>query len=373
MVGAIVLAAGSASRMGRPKLLLPLGGQSLIRRVVGETLASKASRVVVVTGAWRAEVEVELAGLPLQTVHNPSYAEGMSTSLHAGLRALEPEIDAAVVLLADQPLVDRTIIDGLIDLHQSSEAPIVRPRYAGVPGNPVLWDAALFRRLLEQRGDQAGRANLRGLFDQTAWLDVSDPLAGEDVDTPEAYLALQARIGDTPTGAHEHVAEDRSKFCPRCGGMLAPRDVEGRQRPVCESCGSVFWIDPKVAVAVLIPWDGGVLLGRRAIDPGRDRWSFPAGYVDRGEVLEAAACREVLEETGLAVRIVGLVGAYSAAGRPLILIAYAGEAVGGTLAPGPEVTELAGFSPSGLPEMAFQHDERIVADWLALRSRQACP
>jgi CTP:molybdopterin cytidylyltransferase MocA/ADP-ribose pyrophosphatase YjhB (NUDIX family) len=371
MVGAIVLAAGSASRMGRPKLLLPLQGQSLIRRVVGVALASAARPVVVVTGAWQELVEAELAGLPVRFAHNPEYAEGMSTSLRAGLRALGPDGEAAIVLLGDQPLVDRSIVDRLIDLFCRSHAPIVRPRYAGRPGNPVLWARELFPRLLEQGGDQGGRTVLREMKDQIVWLDVSDELAGQDVDTPEAYDALREAVERQP---HTHgPSAERPRFCPRCAGRLVPRSVEGRQRPVCETCGEVFWIDPKVAVAVLIPWEAGLLLGRRAIDPGRDRWSFPAGYVDRGEVLEAAACREVAEETGLDVRIAGLVGAYSTAGRPLILIAYAGEVIGGKLVPGPEVTEVDSFPPSSLPEMAFEHDERIVADWLALRARRGSP
>ena len=124
-------------------------------------------------------------------------------------------------------------------------------------------------------------------------------------------------------------------------------------------------------MAVVIPWEGGILLGRRAIDPGRGRWSFPSGYVDRGEVLEEAARREVSEEFGVDVRIAGLVGAYSTAGNPVVLLVYAGEIVGGTPGAGPEVDELRAFAPDALPEMAFAHDDRIVRDWLALRARQA--
>lgn len=165
---------------------------------------------------------------------------------------------------------------------------------------------------------------------------------------------------------HDH-AGGEPRYCPRCGGALRPECVQGRYRPVCRQCGSVYWHDPKVAVAVLIPWGDGVLLGRRAIDPGLGRWSFPAGYVDRGEVLEEAARREVQEETGLEVELTGLVGVYSAAGNPVILVAYAGQPHGGTATPGPEVSELGGFAPDRLPTMAFAHDRRILDDWLALR------
>ncbi len=370
MIVAIVLAAGSASRMGRPKLLLPLEGRSLIRRSVEEALASAVDRVVVVTGASADLVESELAGLPVDLVFNPRHAEGMSTSLRAGIQSLGPDVTAAVVLLADQPLVDRSVVDGLLQLHRRSRSPIVRARYAGTPGNPVLWDRDWFPMLLEQRGDQGGRSILRDRTAETAWLDVSDAGIGVDVDTPEAYEELRATVEGVSAGEHAHDQGDGSpRYCPLCGGSLELRDVEGRQRPACVRCASVFWVDPKVAVGVLIPWEDGLLLGRRAINPGRGRWSFPAGYVDRGEVLELAASREVREETGLEVRIVGLVGAYSTAGRPLIFIAYAGESVGGALQPGSEVTELDAFPPDRLPEMAFSHDEQIVADWLALRAR----
>ena len=142
-------------------------------------------------------------------------------------------------------------------------------------------------------------------------------------------------------------------------------------RPACPACDLVVWSDPKVAVAVVIPWEGGILLGKRAIDPGRGRWSFPSGYVDRGEVLEEAARREVREEIGADVRLDGLVGAYSAAGNPVVLLVYAGEIVAGVPAAGPEVEELRAFPPDALPDMAFAHDDRIVRDWLAVQARRA--
>lgn len=156
---------------------------------------------------------------------------------------------------------------------------------------------------------------------------------------------------------------DNPTFCPRCAHRLERRDVEGHVRPVCPACDLVYYVDPKLAVAVVVPHGDGLLLGRRAIDPGRGRWSFPSGYVDRGEVLEEAAVREVKEETGLDVRLLGLVGLYSDRGRPVVLAVYAAEVVGGQPEPGPEVLELGTFRPDALPDMAFSHDDVIVADW----------
>src|SRR5919109_5163825 len=106
-------------------------------------------------------------------------------------------------------------------------------------------------------------------------------------------------------------------YCLQCGSVLEDRHQEDRLRPTCPECGFIYYLDPKVAVAVVLGGPDGVLLGRRGIDPRAGYWSFPAGYVNRGEVLEEAAAREVLEELGLAVRLTGLIGVYSHRGDPV--------------------------------------------------------
>ena len=101
------------------------------------------------------------------------------------------------------------------------------------------------------------------------------------------------------------------RYCPQCGAALAPREAGGAVRPACPACDFVLYLDPKVVVAVAVGHAGRVLLGRRAINPGRGLWSFPGGYVDRGEAVDPAL-RETREETGLAVRLTGLLGVYRA-------------------------------------------------------------
>jgi ADP-ribose pyrophosphatase YjhB (NUDIX family) len=145
----------------------------------------------------------------------------------------------------------------------------------------------------------------------------------------------------------------------------------GKEHQVCPSCGFVVWADPKVAVLTVIPWEGGILLGRRMQNPGKGLWSFPSGFVDRGEVVEEAALRETREETGLEIDITGLIGVYSEHGNAVIVIAYAAEPLGGSLRAEDDLIDLRGFDPDNLPEMAFPHDTRIVRDWLALRDRLA--
>ena len=140
---------------------------------------------------------------------------------------------------------------------------------------------------------------------------------------------------------------------------------EDRERPTCPACGFIFYLDPKLAVAVVIGDHRGVLLGKRCIDPGKDHWSFPAGYVNRGEVLEEAAAREVLEEMGVVVRLTQLVGVYSEHGNPVVLVVYAGSIESGEpRADGHEVSEVRRFPFEALPDdLAFPHDRRVLLDW----------
>ncbi|MGB3328592.1 MAG: NUDIX hydrolase [Thermomicrobiales bacterium] len=157
-------------------------------------------------------------------------------------------------------------------------------------------------------------------------------------------------------------------FCQRCGSPTEEREIDGAMRPVCiaDGCGAVTWLDPKVAVAVVVARDGAILLGRRARHtraPGT--WSFPAGFVDRGEDVEAAARREVREETGLTVSLGPVLGVYSEAGEPVILIAYPALDVVGEALASDDLTELRWFSPDELPalDLGFSHDRSILTAW----------
>ena len=129
-------------------------------------------------------------------------------------------------------------------------------------------------------------------------------------------------------------------------------------------CNRIIYSDPKVAVAAIIPMDGGIVLIKRAIEPRIGKWSFPSGYVDRGEKLERALEREVLEECGLAVSVDWLVGVYSEIGQAVVLVVYHADAVDGVLIAGDETSDARVFVVDAMPELAFEHDDRIVRDWL---------
>ena len=105
-------------------------------------------------------------------------------------------------------------------------------------------------------------------------------------------------------------------YCARCGHALVVQELHGRPRPRCPSCGHIVFLEPKLAAVVLVAIDGKLVLVRRANEPALGEWSFPSGYVDRGEAVEDAAAREVREETGLEVEVTRLLGSLLQGGRP---------------------------------------------------------
>lgn len=160
------------------------------------------------------------------------------------------------------------------------------------------------------------------------------------------------------------------RFCPACGGRLESRVIRvgDPDRLVCQSCGFVFYLDPKVAVGTIIRTDNsGLVLVRRAIEPGYGLWVFPGGYVDRGEDITAAAMREAREEAGLQIRLEGLVNIYSYPGRPLVIIVYAASVVGGELCTDDESLEARVFEPDQIPwsSLAFRSTHDALRDYLA--------
>jgi 8-oxo-dGTP pyrophosphatase MutT (NUDIX family) len=161
-------------------------------------------------------------------------------------------------------------------------------------------------------------------------------------------------------------------FCPVCGGATTEEQRDGTIRPVCVACGRVVFLDPKLAVTVVIERDGMLLLGLRAAhtrEPGK--WSFPAGFVDRGEQVELAAIREVAEETGLHVTLSPALDLLSESGDPTVLAVYAATSVVGTERAGDDLDELGWFPADSLPPLAFAHDSRIVATWQSWRASRA--
>ena len=191
-IAVVILAAGRSSRLGRPKQLLDLGGEPLLRHTVRHALAAPVDEVVLVLGNAADEVGAAVGELGQRTVLNPAFAEGQSTSLRAGIVALGPEVEAAVLMLGDQPTVGPEIVAALVARFREGGAPIVQPVYGGVPANPVLIARELFPELLAVTGDEGARSVIRAHAAAVARVVVSDGQAPGDVDTEEDYAALLA-------------------------------------------------------------------------------------------------------------------------------------------------------------------------------------
>ena len=191
-VAALVLAAGQARRMGANKLIQEVAGKPLVRHAVEAALASQAAPVILVTGHQREAVEEALEGLDLLSVHNRSFAGGLSTSLKRGLAALPPDIEAAVVLLGDMPRIGPQVIDRLIAGFNPLEGrAICLPTYRGKRGNPVLLGRQFFAEAQTIEGDQGARELLREYGEAVAEVPIDDPSILLDIDTPEALAALR--------------------------------------------------------------------------------------------------------------------------------------------------------------------------------------
>jgi molybdenum cofactor cytidylyltransferase len=195
-VAAIVLAAGRSTRMGGPnKLLAEIGGRPLARIAVEQVLASRARPVIVVTGHQRDRVEAALAGLDVTFVHNPDYAEGISTSVKAGIAAVPPQADGAIVCLGDMPQVDAKLIDRLIAAFDPEKgALVVVPVMDGKRGNPVVWSRRFFAELAAIEGDTGARHVIASYPEAVVEVALSGNAALTDVDTPDALRAVRAEL-----------------------------------------------------------------------------------------------------------------------------------------------------------------------------------
>ena len=160
---------------------------------------------------------------------------------------------------------------------------------------------------------------------------------------------------------------DEVNYCLRCGSPLVVEVRFGRLHPVCLACGWIYFADPKVAAAALILQSERVLLVRRANDPQRGLWTLPAGFVDAGEDPAQAVERECLEETGLQVRVMGLLdvmpGLEHTRGAH-ILIVYQAEVLAGELAANDDVDQAAFFPLDELPPLAFSTTQKILGRFI---------
>ncbi|MBT2664006.1 nucleotidyltransferase family protein [Bacillus sp. ISL-4] len=195
-VGAIILAAGMSTRMGEPKLLLSLRGQPLFLHAIDSILGSHMQPIYLVAGKYIEEMRQHSEDYPeLKIIHNPNYADGMSTSLKLGVQSIKEHVDAVMIFLADQPLISREIILSLIDKYiecKDEGVRIVRPK--GEVGHPILVDAVLLNEFHSIDGDQGGKSIIKKYDAVTETVSFDNSMWGFDIDTPEDFQKVKLHL-----------------------------------------------------------------------------------------------------------------------------------------------------------------------------------
>ena len=201
-VAGVVLAAGPSTRMGGNKLFLILDGETVLARAVRRALAARLDPVIVVLGHEADRAARALAGLSCRAVVNPDHARGMNSSARAGIAAVPPDASAAVILLADMPLVTAEMIAATVERYRESDAPLVVSEYGGVQAPPTLYDRSLFAEVGSPEGEGCGKRVVRRHRDEAEVLEWP-ATALADLDTPEDYQRVKAAIesGRTPCAA----------------------------------------------------------------------------------------------------------------------------------------------------------------------------
>jgi len=192
-VAAVVLAAGSSTRMGQNKLFLDIGGETLVRRAVRAAVLARLAPVIVVLGHEAERVRAELAGLPCVPVVNPDHARGVGTSLQAGVTRAATEARALVVVLADMPFVTASMLETLVERYRKSGAPLVVSRYGEVEAPPNLFDRSLFAELLEGDAERCAKQVVRRHKHEAA-VAAWPERALRDIDVPGDYEEIRASL-----------------------------------------------------------------------------------------------------------------------------------------------------------------------------------
>jgi molybdenum cofactor cytidylyltransferase len=190
-VAGLLLMAGLSSRLGFPKALLPYGGRVLIERVLEQALASRLSRVTLVLGFQAPRIRSAIRSLEgdlrLEVLVNRHFDQGLSSSIRAGLRVLDPSAGGVMFILGDQPLLNTAAIDRLIRAFRRQQAPMVVPFYGNRPGNPVIFGRGLLPELRKLRGDTGGREIIKRNPEQVLKVPIRPQYLGWDVDTWADY------------------------------------------------------------------------------------------------------------------------------------------------------------------------------------------
>jgi CTP:molybdopterin cytidylyltransferase MocA len=189
MIVAVVLSAGESSRMGRPKALLPIDGETFLERIVSALRRTQVGKIIVVIGHNAEEMKRKIEHLPVEILVNPQYKLGQLSSLHVAIRHLlsDQSCDGMLVHLVDHPYIDAELVDRMIeDFYRSGKLAVV-PRYQGKRGHPVILSRKLFDELLNAPSEQGAKAVVNAHRDDTLEMDAGDEGVTIDIDTPDEY------------------------------------------------------------------------------------------------------------------------------------------------------------------------------------------
>ena len=189
MIVAVVLSAGESSRMGRPKALLPVDGETFIEKIVGALARTRVGKIIVVLGHDAETLKRRLEHLAVAFLVNADYKSGQLSSLQTAVRRLQSdrECDGMLVHLVDHPYISSTLVDVMIEQFYVAKKLIVVPRCQGKRGHPVIFSRALFAELLNAPLDQGAKAVVNAHRNETLEIETDDPGIAVDIDTPELY------------------------------------------------------------------------------------------------------------------------------------------------------------------------------------------
>lgn len=191
MITGLILAAGESSRMGRDKALLPYRGRTFLETIIKTLHDSGIERIVVVLGHHAEEIQqaVHLEGV--ETVVNPDYQRGQTSSLQAGLKALMcADLEAIMLCLVDHPAVTSATVLKLVESFLTTPAPVAIPTHQGQRGHPVIISRTLFPELLALSSGEGANSVIRMFRDSTHFVEVNDPGILLDVDDPDTYSQM---------------------------------------------------------------------------------------------------------------------------------------------------------------------------------------
>ena len=191
MISAVLLGAGESKRMGRDKLSLPWGKETVFNHCLDILLRSEVGEVIVVLNSRRGGMTLFAKGPKVRVVSNPHYRRGMSASIRRGVRAIHPKSEGILIALGDQPLLKTKTVNALIRVFSERRGEIVLPAFRGVWGHPVIFHRRFEKELLMLKGDVGGRSIIERHLNQTRLVRVDSAGVIKDMDTPKDYEEMK--------------------------------------------------------------------------------------------------------------------------------------------------------------------------------------